>query len=181
MRRNRLPMLFALFGVIPLLGAQCIGINEPGVFAVNVKDITGTYNISTGVTQFGNPPGTTSCATKNAAEYIDQNFATIKGGRLVDITVQTNGSFNANVTNGSITINGTQLLSYSGSWNAFNTPQSLLTNNLMQRNQAGVTQLINAITSQQTVTICGSGGFSSATPAGLSVTVKVFAQLDAQP
>jgi hypothetical protein len=31
------------------------------------------------------------------------------------------------------------------------------------------------------VTICGSGGFSSATPAGLSVTVKVFAQLDAQP
>src|SRR5262245_1173769 len=107
MRRNKLSLPFALFGAIPLLGAQCIGLNEPGVFAVNVKDISGTYNISTGVTQFGNPPGTTSCATKNAAQYIDQNFATIKGGRLVDVTVQTNGSFNANVTNGSITINGT--------------------------------------------------------------------------
>jgi hypothetical protein len=38
--------------------------------------------------------------------------------------------------------------------------------------------LINAITNQSTITLCGSGAFTQAATAGLSVEVEVFAQVD---
>jgi hypothetical protein len=173
--------VLALFLGIATLGATCISINDPGVFSLNVKNVTGTYSIQPGVTQFGNPPGSNSCTTQNASDYIDENFDVIKGARLVDVIVTTNGQFAGNVSNGLMTINGTTLLTYNGSWNAFNTPQSLLTTTLMQRNAAGVAALINAITNRQTVTLCARGSFDRASVGNLSVSVDVFAQVDVQP
>jgi hypothetical protein len=160
------------------MGLTCLSINDAGVFSINVKDVTGTFPISQGALLFGNPP---SCATRNAADYIDADYSVISGGRLVDIIVKTNGTFAGNVNNGLLTINGTPLLRYSGSWNAFNTGQSLLTTTLMTRDATGVNVLLNAVRNAQTVTLCGSGAFSQAATAGLSVSVQVFAQLDVQP
>src|SRR5262245_35769958 len=91
MRVNRQSFLLVLLAAVPSLGATCIGINDPGVFSINVKDVTGTYTISAGATQFGNPPGTTSCVTKNPSDYMDKNFS-VKGARLVDVTVIANGT-----------------------------------------------------------------------------------------
>ena len=181
MQVNRKSIGLVLLVAVASLGAKCISINDPGVFSINVKDVTGTFNISTGALLFGNPPGPTSCATRSAADYIDENFNVIKGGRLVDIIVRTNGTFAGNVNNGLLTINGTPLIRYNGSWNAFNTPQSLLTTTLMTRDAAGVNVLINAITNKSTVRVCGSGAFNQPATAGLSVSVQVFAQLDVQP
>jgi hypothetical protein len=175
---RRSALLVVAFVAVASLGATCISINDPGVFAINLQNVTGNYAIQPGVLQFGNPPGSNSCATVNAGSYIDQNFDVIKGGRLVDIIVTTHGSFAGNVSNGQLTVNGTPLLSYGGSWNAFNTPQSSLTSALLTRNQPGVNALINAIVNQQHITLCGSGAFNQATVAGLSVDVEVFAQVD---
>lgn len=178
MHANRRSALLVAFIAVASLGATCISINDPGVFAINLQNVTGNYAIQPGVLQFGNPPGSNSCATVNSGSYIDQNFDVIKGGRLVDLIVTTHGSFAGSVNNGQLTVNGTPLLSYGGSWNAFNTPQSLLSSSLLTRNQLGVNTLINAIVNQQNITLCGSGAFSQAAAAGLSVEVEVFAQVD---
>jgi hypothetical protein len=178
MKANRQSFLLVAFAAVASLGATCLSINDPGVFSINVKNVTGTYAIQQGALQFGNPPGSNSCATVNAGTYIDQNFDVVKGGRLVDIIVNTNGTFAGNVVNGQLTVNGIPLLSYAGSWNVFNTPQSLLTSPLMTRNQLGVNALVSAITNQSNITLCGSGAFSQAAAAGLSVGVQVFAQVD---
>lgn len=100
---------------------------------------------------------------------------------LVDATVQTVGGFAGSVIGGVITVNGTTLATYSGSWSAFNTPQSILTSTLLVRNAAGVTVLLNAIQNRQTLTICDGGQFSSAAPTGLQVITTIFAQVDVTP
>jgi hypothetical protein len=173
--------LIALLVGVAAMGSKCISINDPGVFSINVKNATGTYAVQAGTSQFGNPPGSNSCVTVDASQYIDENFAVIKGARLVDIIVTTNGSFAGVVSNGKLTINNNTLLTYAGSWNAFNGGQSLLTTSLMTRNTTGVQTLINAIVGRQTLTLCGSGSFDRAATSGLSVGVQVFAQVDVQP
>jgi hypothetical protein len=178
MQANRKTLLLVAAVAFTSMGLTCLSINDAGVFSINVKDVTGTFPISQGALSFGNPP---SCATRNAADYIDANYSTITGGRLVDILVKTNGTFAGNVNNGLLTINNVPLLRYSGSWNAFNTEQSLLTSTLMTRDATGVNVLLNAIKNASPVTLCGSGAFSQAATSGLSVSVQVFAQLDVQP
>lgn len=159
------------------LGAQCFSITDPFVVSVNIQDVTGTYAITPGTVNFD-----PSCRTENPADYLDQNYDLISGGRLVDITVQTIGQFDATVNNGAVTVNGTPLVTYGGSWNAFNTEQSLLAGgSLLNSNAAGVTELLDAVQDQQPLTICHQGSFSQAAPAGLSVVVKVFAQVNATP
>ena len=181
MHAHRKSLLLVAAVAFTSMGLTCLSINDAGVFSINVKDVTGTFPISQGALQFGNPAGSTSCATRNAADSIDANYGTITGGRLVDILVKTNGTFAGNVNNGLLTINNVPLLRYSGSWNAFNTEQSLLTSTLLTRDATGVNVLLNAIKNASPVTLCGSGAFSQAATSGLSVSVQVFAQLDVQP
>ena len=157
---------------------DCITVNEDAVISVDIQNVTGTYPITAGTTSFNNQG---DCVTKNPADYIDQELADIVGARLVDVKVQTIGTFAGNVTGGAITVNGVTLLSYTGSWAAFNTPQSLLTSQLLTRNNAGVSELVDAVVTQSPIRVCASGAFSQATPAGLSVRVDVFAQADAKP
>ncbi|HSA55582.1 MAG TPA: hypothetical protein VLE53_07745 [Gemmatimonadaceae bacterium] len=159
------------------MGAQCFSITDPFVVSVNIQDVTGTYAITPGTVNFD-----PSCRTENPADYLDANYDLLSGGRLVDITVQTIGQFGGTVNNGAVTINDTPLVTYGGSWNAFNTEQSLLSNSsLLNSNAAGVTELLDAVQNQQPITICHQGSFSQAAPAGLSVVVKVFAQMNATP
>jgi hypothetical protein len=80
-----------------------------------------------------------------------------------------------------VTVNGATLISYSGSWAAFNTAQSLLTSQLIQRNQAGVDALNTAIRNGNPIRVCASGAFSQPSVAGMSVRIEVFAQADAEP
>lgn len=174
--RLRMLALAAALSVVAM-GAQCFSITDPFVVSVNVQNVSGTYDITPGTVDFD--PG---CVAVDPQDYLDQNYDLISGARLVDVTVQTIGQFDANVNNGIVTVNGTPLVTYNGSWNAFNTPQSLLQNNtLLQRNPAGVTTLLNAIENQQQITVCQNGSFSRAAPAGLQIKLEVFAQVDATP
>lgn len=173
-------VLVALVGMSGL-AAECFQITDPFVVSVNVKDIRNTYNVTPGTVIFA-----PACITKNASDYIDANFNVTGGGRLVNLTVQTNGIYTGNV-NGLVRIGGTQtalqtLVSYSGPWNAFHTPQSLIQNNgTMNLDASGVTTLQNLIQNKQSIVICHGGSFSSAAGAGMSIDVSVYAQVNATP
>jgi hypothetical protein len=174
----------AVVGVVAMssMAAECFQITDPFVVAVNVKDIKNTYNVTPGTVAFD--PG---CITKNPADYIDSNFNVADGGQLVDIIVQTNGTFAGNINSGQVRVGGSPqsmqtLVTYSGSWAAFNTPQSLLQNNAtMTLNQAGVTTLLSLIENTSPIVICHGGAFSQAATAGLSIDVSIFAQVNATP
>ena len=174
----------AVVGIIAMssLAAECFEITDPFVVAVNVKDIKNTYNVTPGTVNFD--PG---CTTKNPADYIDANFNVAGGGQLVDIIVQTNGAFAGNITNGQVRVGGSTqalqtLATYSGSWTAFNTPQSLLQHNVtMTLNPTGVNTLLSLIQNTSPIVICHGGAFSQAAAAGMSIDVTIFAQVNATP
>ena len=181
--RTRLQKV-ALVGLVAMSGlaAECFDITDPFVVAVNVKDIRSTYAVTPGTINFD--PG---CITKNAADYIDDNFNVSGGGQLVDIIVKTNGTFSGNIVNGQIRVGGSTqslqtLATYSGPWSAFNTPQSLLQNNVtMTLNQTGVNTLKTLIENVSNIVICHGGSFSQAATAGMSIDVSIFAQVNATP
>jgi hypothetical protein len=178
LKNTALVVLVAMSG----LAAECFEITDPFVVAVNVKDIKNTYNVTPGTTTFA--PG---CVTKNPADYIDSNFDIANGAQLVDIIVQTNGTFAGNINGGQVRIGGSTqalqvLVNYSGPWSAFNTPQSLLQNSTaMTLNQAGVTTLLSLIENTSPIVICHSGAFSQAATAGMSIDISIFAQVNATP
>jgi hypothetical protein len=174
----------ALVGLVAMssLAAECFQITDPFVVAVNVKDIKNTYSVTPGTVNFD--PG---CITKNSADYIDSNFNVAGGGQLVDIIVKTNGTFAGNINNAQVRVGGSQqslqtLATYSGSWAAFDTPQSLIQNNVtMTLNQNGVNTFLSLIQNLSNIVICHSGAFSQAAGAGMSIDVSIFAQVNATP
>ena len=164
------------------LAAECFEVTDPLVIPINVDNIRNTYTVTPGTINFA--PG---CITKNAADYLDANFNVTGGGQLVDIIVQTNGTFAGNIVGGQVRVgpsiaNLTTLVTYSGPWSAFNMPQSLLQNNVtMSLNEAGKTTLMNIIENQGSVVICHAGAFSQAATAGMSIDITIFAQVNATP
>jgi hypothetical protein len=164
------------------MAAGCFKVTDPFVVSVNVKDIKNTYNVTPGTINFA--PG---CITKNSSDYLDANFDVTGAGRLVDVIVKTNGTFAGNIVGGQVLVGASSaslipLTTYSGQWNAFNTPQSLLQHNVaMNLNAGGVTTLQNLIQNQQSIVICHSGSFSPAAGTGMSIDVTLFAQVDATP
>ena len=177
-------MKTALVALVAMTGlaASCFSITDPFVVAVNVKDIKNTYNVTPGTVTFD--PG---CITKNPSDYIDANFNVAGGGQLVDVIVKTNGTFAGNINNGLVRIGGSPqalqtLVTYSGSYAAFNTPQSLLQHNTtMTLNQSGVATLKSLIQNTSPIVICHSGAFSQAAGTGMSIDVTIFAQVNATP
>lgn len=177
-------MKTALVALVAVSGmaAQCFSITDPFVVSVNVKDIKNVYTVTPGTVNFD--PG---CITKNSSDYIDQNFDVSGGGRLVDVIIKTNGTYAGNIVNGQVRIGpspGTlqTLATYAGPWSAFNTPQSLIQNNVtMTLNATAVNTLLNLIQNQQSIQICHGGSFSTPATAGMTIDVTIFAQVNATP
>ncbi|MBL0172246.1 MAG: hypothetical protein IPP90_16280 [Gemmatimonadaceae bacterium] len=176
LRRWKTHLLLATATMI-VMGAKCFSITDPLVVTLNVKDIKQTYNITAGAVNFNNPP---NCVTKTASDYIDSKYE-VQGARFVDATLQTVGAYTGNIVSGAVTVNGTTVVTYSGPWTSFNTPQSILTSSLLVRNPAGVSVLLNAIQNKGSITLCDGGQFSSAAPSGLSVLTAIYAQVDVTP
>lgn len=165
-------VVVALFAALVTMGFQCI--NENFLVSVNIQGISGTYKINPGNGQFND------CVTKNAGDYLDQNYKTFSNARIYDIKVSTIGTYTGNL-NGTATINGTAILSFNGSFAYFNTPRSLLTDPNITRNPAGINVLVNAINNKQIVTLCGVGAATPGPfPDGQYVKVEVFGQVDAE-
>ena len=179
MKLNLKSLLLVAVIASTTMGAQCISVNDDSVIVVNIENVTGHYAITPTATVFGNP---NECVVKQVSDYIDSDYGIVQSGRLVDIQYQASGTFaNGNVSGGTVSVNGVTILTYSGSWTALTTKQSLLTGNTVTKVQAGVDALINAVKNQQPITLCVNGTFSQPAPAGLAVDVTVFAQVDVDP
>jgi hypothetical protein len=155
--------------------AKCITVADDPTIVVNVENLSHTYSVAPGTTSFTNP---NDCVVRNVADYLDEEYGDIVGGRLVDVQVQTFGAFSGSISSGSVSVNGIQMLSYNGPWSNFETKRSLLTGSELQRHSAGVDELIDAVANSQPVTLCVGGSFTEAAPSGLSVKLDVLAQVD---
>jgi hypothetical protein len=168
-------VIVALFVALATMGFDCI--NDNFLVSVNVKGITGKFRVNRGPGSFDD------FATIRASDYLDEDFSSdIKEVRIYDIRVSTQGTFAGNVNSGTVTVNGSPIVSLVGStaWSAFTTPQSLLTSSYINRNGGGVGVLVNAIKSKLDVTLRGFGSLSGpVTTDSLYVIVEVFAQADA--
>jgi hypothetical protein len=173
-------VLMALFVALATMGFDCI--NDNFLVSVNIKGISGTYNINAG----NNSTFTGDSPPIDASTYLDPNYSDeIKDVRIYDIRVSTVGTYAGNINGATaqVIVNGvaTNLLGFSGPWSTFNVPQSLLTSQLLSRSAGGITALVNAIKNKQSVTLRGFGSVSQIpVPSGLSVKIEVFGQVDAQ-
>jgi hypothetical protein len=167
--------LLALVLAYATMASDCI--NDPFVVSVNVEALEATIAIPAGA-------GTTFSGSTvvTAANYLTSDLNLMQNMRIYDVTVQSVGAYTGNVT-GTGSVNGQTLVTYSGPWSAFATPQSLLSRSSpVTLSAAGVTALRTAVLAQSNVTLAGAGTVSvSPVPAGLSGVIKVYAQVDAQP
>lgn len=172
-------LLSLLFVVLVTSGASCV--NDGFLIAVDFP-IQSTYNINAGPnTNFGGAV-TVKVTDQLGTEY--QN--NIKNVRYFDIRVSMAGSYSGS-TSGSCFINGKKFLDFSGLWSDFATPQSLLGSSPHITPQTvGATEILNVLNSlsynpQATAVLSASGNMSQGpVPAGLSVTVTIYAQADTQ-
>jgi hypothetical protein len=169
-------LLVALTLALTTQGFECI--NEDLLVSIDVKGITGTYNVNPGDGQFND------CTTLLSTDYLDPDFTSIKDVRIYDIRISTVGTYTATIAgNSRVTVNGQTILTLVGGtqWSYFSTPKSILTDPNIVRVPAGILTLVNAIKAKQNVTICGVGSISPApVPTGLALKVEVYGQVDAE-
>lgn len=163
----------ALMVGLSTMGSECI--NDPFLVSVNLEELELTISIPAGTTTTY-----TGSRTVTAAEYLDAGFATLQNMRVYDITVQTVGAYGGTVT-GSASVNGTPILTYTGTWTQLNTPHSLLAGAGLTLQAGGVTALRNAVQARQAVTFAGSGSVSDSPVPAVQLIVRIFGQVDAAP
>jgi hypothetical protein len=170
-------LLGILLLALPTMGSDCI--NDGFLISVNIEGITSKFDISPGNDPTFGPPN--DCETIPASVYLTSEFGDYENVRIYDIKVTTVGTYPGNV-NGTVLVNGIPAASYSGSWSAFNTPQSLLTSGLVTRTGGGIGEMVLAVLNRRDITVCGQGSVSQVpVPSGLSVVIEVFGQVDAMP
>lgn len=178
-------MTFALITLAAALmtaGFSCV--NDPFTVPVNLT-LSQTYNVNNG--NAGTNPSFGGTAQIALQDQIDQSYlGNITATRVSDLRVSTIGDFPAGTFSVNVAINGATILTVTGKqWNDFHTPQSVLASNLIQRNQAGVDQLLIALqtlqsTQRVTVSLSANGTIATPYPAGLQVQIDLISQVDAQ-
>lgn len=162
---------------IQAMAASCGTITDPIELTLDVKAVSGTYNVPQGTVTFGAPQ---NCSTVNPEQYLTTALD-ITNARVTGITLRTEGSFGGSVSGGSVAVNGTDALTFAGTWNDYATPQATGSSSLLNVNPAGVSALIAAVKNRAPVTICTHGGFSEPAPQGLRVIVDFQTQVDVTP
>lgn len=168
-------LLIGIFIALSTMGSSCI--NDAFLVAINVEGISGIYHVNRGDNVFGPPED--SCRTIDPSDYLNGDYDNFEAVRIYDIRITTIGDFAGSVTSASLTANGNEILHYSGSWNAFHVPQSVLTSPLIDR--SNVLLLANAILNKERLTLCGMGTLSQdVNQDDLYVQIDVFAQVDGE-
>jgi hypothetical protein len=172
-------VLYLLLIVLVTNGSSCV--NDGFLVAVDFP-IQSTYNINAGPNTAFAGSKVVQLTGQLASSY--QN--NIKNARYYDIRVSVSGPY-AGSMSGSCFVNNVKLLDFSGLWSDFTTPQSLLGGSTHVTPQtAGTNELLRVLNSLSinpaaTVTLTSSGNVSQGpVPAGLSVTVIIYAQVDSQ-
>jgi hypothetical protein len=177
-------VLAALLIMLLNTGSSCI--NDSILVAVNLP-ISATWAINRG------DDTTFSGSTQvTLADQIDESYRDkVEKARYYDIRVSVAGAYSGNVSGtaniGLSPTTSVPLLKFNGSWDDFKTPQSLLGSSPhITAQPAGVAVLVSALSSfgnnpAMIVYLSANGSVSQApVPDGLTVTVEVFAQVDAQ-
>ncbi len=175
-------VLVTLLAALASVGFNCI--NDNFTVAVNLP-LTVDLTVNPG------PTGTKSgSATVRFADKIDQSYlGKLQNVRYYDIRVSTVGTYSGNVSNGVLTIDGTPILTFAGTWNQFNTPQSLLgSSTLVRPDSRGIVILMNKLNSfksdpniQATLSAsCTISDPSGNVPSGLMVHFEILTQVDAE-
>jgi len=178
-------LLVFLLGILATTGSTCI--NDGFLVAVNL-DIPACYAIKAGPTLSWTPSDPGQPVVIRLADQIDASYLDkIKNARYYDLKVSVMGAYSGSVS-GICYINNIPLLTFSGTWADFATPQSLLGNSPHITAQAtGVAELVRVLNlfkanTAVTVSMSSSGSLSgqSPVPAGLSVCLDILAQVDAE-
>jgi hypothetical protein len=174
-------LLLLMLGILATTGSTCI--NDGFLVAVNLP-ISACFAI--------NPGPSTSFDGTVAIKLADQidmsNIDKISTIRYYDIRVSNQGTYPDSVVNGRAFINNILLLTYSGKWSDFATPQTLLQNSTrIQTQAAGLNELVRVLNqfttdANTTLYLRSTGRLTGAppVPAGLSVCVEILAQVDAK-
>jgi hypothetical protein len=162
-------------------GSSCI--NDVYLLAVNLP-ISECFAIKAGPTL-----SFSESDTANLASYIDPSYVDkIKAARYYDIRVYVTGDYNGSVS-GTGFLNNIPLITYSGTWNDFKTPRSIITDKTkIVPVTAGVNELLRVLNQfaspphSVVIRLGSSGSLSGQTPvpAGLSLCVEIYAQVDAE-
>ena len=166
-----------ILAAIPLMGFSCF--TDPFTVALNLKPFTGTYPMSS-----GNNPNYSGFFTVNPDTLYDMGSYTLVGASVYDIRIGTAGPAGTDLgtCSGTVTVNGTLLLTYNGPWTAFYTPQSLITSQYIRKNQPGIDVLINAVTKGQLITFAIQGSITKIpVPSGCSLICSAYVQAYGQP
>jgi len=124
---------------------------------------------------FALDPGPTSYSADrsiDSASLYDPRYK-LKAVSISDITISTRGP-DLGAFSGTVKVNGVNLFTYDGQWNAFNTAQSLLTSSLLKKNQSGVNALVDALMHQRPVVLSISGSADKAPVAKNTNTITVY-------
>ena len=164
-------LILLLLAAIPLMGFNCV--NDAFTISLNLAPFTGTYKLNPGPTTYG---GSFSIDAKT---LYDQGY-TLTGASVYDMTVSTAGP-NLGNCSGTVTINGKPLLTYSGPWTAFNTPQSLLSSRYITKDPTGqgIAELISCVVNKK-VAVFLTGGTVTTSPAAAGTnTLTISANVQA--
>jgi hypothetical protein len=168
-------------GLVLLLattGSTCI--NDEIVVPVNVGPILASFPINSG-------PQTTfsGLITMRLDSLIDASYlGSIKGAQVYDIKVYVTGIYPSGTINTTtVAVNLKPLMTFSGSWAAFKTPQSLLGGStLITTNAAGLNELISILTNGTPSTAFTLAAAGSVTPGpvpeGLKVNIELYMQIN---
>jgi len=171
-------LLLLLLGVLATTGSTCI--NDGFLIAVNLP-MSGCFAINPGPNLNFSGSVTIRLSEQIDVSYIDD----ISSVRYYDIRVSTLGTYTGSVS-GIGYINNIPLVTYSGQWSDFATPQSLLQNSpRIQTQQAGLNEVLRVLNQFKTdpntsavLSSTGSLAGQSPVPAGLSVCIEILAQVD---
>lgn len=179
-------MKLVLAGLLIVLlntGSSCV--NDGFLVPVNLP-ISKTWAINSGGSTSLNKDTTIVISSQLDPSYLGK----VQKVRLYDIRVSVSGDFPSNPTvAGAASVNGTQVITFSGNWNDFKTPQSLLDPNSHAHVAANTNvylTLENALNafisnSQSTVRLTSTGSVgATSVPSGLFLTIEILAQADAQ-
>ncbi len=177
-------VLAALLILLLNTGSSCI--NDSILVAVNLP-ISSQWAINA-----GSNPNFSGRDTVVLADQIDDSYENkIQNARYYDIKVSVSGAYSGNVSGtasiGLTPTNLVPLLTFTGSWADFQTPQSLLgTSPHITPQPAGIAVLVSALNSfttnnNTTVYLSANGALSAApVPSGLSVKIEILSQVDAE-
>ena len=155
---------------LPLMAFNCI--TDSFTIALNLKPFNGTVRLNPG----GNTGTYGGFFTVSPDSMFDSNTYALDGASVYDVTVGTAGP-DLGAVHGTVTVNGTLLLTYNGTWNDFLVPQSLINSPHITRNAPGVQVLINSVVKGTPITFAVAGTETvKPVPTGCSLVSSAYVQ-----